>query len=136
MERLPKDTQQVIFLFLFLGWKNAKSKHLKLSFKSHFKHLILKVAVWLQWYRVGSVTSCERVFWFEYSQIIFLFLWFFFYSLQEKFWVACFLLNALLNILIFYLMFIFKQNNLYKNEHALTAWFIVFTHILYIILFF
>ena len=32
---------------LFLGWKYPKSKHMGLSFKSHLKHLIFKVAVWL-----------------------------------------------------------------------------------------
>ena len=42
MERWPKDTEKV-----FLGWKYAKSKHMGVSFKSHFKHLIFKVAVWL-----------------------------------------------------------------------------------------
>ena len=38
--------QKSYFSVLFWGWNNAKSKHMGMSFKSHFKHLIFKVAVW------------------------------------------------------------------------------------------
>ena len=48
--------------------------------------------------------------------------------LQEKIWVVCFLLNALLNIFS-YIDFVpnvhFEtKHNLYLNEHALNAWLI------------
>ena len=43
-QRYPKSYSSV----LFFGWKYAKSKHMGLSFKSHIKHLKLKVAVWLR----------------------------------------------------------------------------------------
>ena len=43
-QRYPKG----YFSVLFFGRKYAKSKHMKLSFKSHIKQLILKVAVWLR----------------------------------------------------------------------------------------
>ena len=69
-----------------------------------------------QWYRLGSVRTSERRFWFEYGQIIYLFFFFifydFFYCLLEMVWVVCFPLNALL-LLIVYLVFILKQNTIY-----------------------
>ena len=103
MEKWHRDTQKVIFLFYF--WVE-KSKHMGLSFKTHLKHLMLKVAVWLdQWCRVGSVTNSERVFWFEYGQIPFSFFFIFydfFYCLLE---IECFT-KHLFHILILYLIFI------------------------------
>ena len=63
MEKGPRDTQKVIFSVLFLGWKYARSKHMVLSFKSPFKHLILNVALCFVWEvsRIGTVTSSERI---------------------------------------------------------------------------
>ena len=70
----------------------------------------------------------RNILWFEYSQIIIKFYHFFndfLKCLQEKFWVVFFLLNALLTSLSYidfvpYVHFKTKQN-LYLNEHALTA---------------
>ena len=67
MERRPRDTQKVIFLFYF--WvENMLSKHMERFFKFHFKHCRLD-----QWYCVGSVTTSARMFWLEYGKIIFYF---------------------------------------------------------------
>ena len=41
------------FSVLFWGWKYANSIYMGLFFKSHFEHLILKVADWLR----GIITS-------------------------------------------------------------------------------
>ena len=73
-QRKPKSYYSV----LFLVWKYAKSKHMGLFFKSHFKHVISKVAVCpsgpelLRWFR----RKILKMFWFEYSQIIFFSWWF------------------------------------------------------------
>ena len=66
MERWPRDTQKVIFLFFGGGLNYAKSKYMGLSFKSHFKGC--RVA---RRYHVGSVVTSSEMFWFEYGQIIF-----------------------------------------------------------------
>ena len=52
------------FSVLFFGLK----KHMGLSFKSHFKHLILKVPVWLRGIAFGSVCKIPRE---DVGQIIF-----------------------------------------------------------------
>ena len=44
---MTQRIQKNYFSVLFLDWKYAKSKHMGLSFESHLKHLIYKVAVWL-----------------------------------------------------------------------------------------
>ena len=43
-----------------------------------------------RWYRVGFIKNNERMFWFEYGQIIFYILRFFLNIYLEKFWVVCF----------------------------------------------
>ena len=49
MERWPRNTQKVIFLFYFLV-ENMPNKytHMGLSFKFHFNYLIWRVAEWLR----------------------------------------------------------------------------------------
>ena len=115
------------FSVLFLGWKYAKSKHLPLPFKSYFKHLIIKVAVWLRGIAlVPHITSAESMFWFEYGRIfLIIFLMFTRKVLGSLFSIYCFT-KHLFHMLILYLMLNLKtKHNFYSNEHALTAWLIV-----------
>ena len=72
MERWPRNTQNVIFLFYFWVENMLKvSKHMGLSFKSHFKHFILKVAVWLR--DITPVPSKHRQRCFGSNTVIFFF---------------------------------------------------------------
>ena len=53
---MTQRSQKVIFSVLFFGLK----KQMGLSFKSHFKHLILKVPIWLRGIAFGSVCKIPR----------------------------------------------------------------------------
>ena len=99
MERWPRDTKKLFFC-LFLGWKYAKSKHMGLSYKSHFRHLILKVVVWLS--GIASVQSETLRGAFGSNTVILLFFKMIFVWFARQVWVVCFLLNALLNISFVY----------------------------------
>ena len=140
MERWPRDTQTFIFLFNF--WKYAKSKHMGLSFKSHFKHLRSKVAVWLS----GIASVPYRRFWVDvrlkYDQII-VFKDFLMFArkmfagkvLGSLFSIECFIWHFF-HILILYLMFILKQNTQFIFKWTcISCMTYRVTHILYIMLF-
>ena len=117
----PETPNKLFFCFIF-GLKIWQSKHMGRSFNSYFKHLMKKVAVWLRYNAsVPQVTSPEMMFWFEYGQVNF-FKRFTGKVLSDLLSIKCFT-QHLRQILILYLMFLFKtKHNLYSNEHALPAW--------------
>ena len=120
--RYPK----FFFCFIFvLKISYPKSKHMGLSFKSHLKHLILNGCRLAYWYRVGSVTNSERMFWLEYGQIIIFFIFYDFFLLFT--WkVLCSLFSIECFIYIDFVPYVhFKtKHNLHLHEHPLTAWLI------------
>ena len=137
MERWPRDTESFLFVcfFLFL-LENMLSPNiwdcpLNPTLNTWYKRLL---SGWLRGIasvpyhplRVCFGSNTVKLFFFYH------FLWFFKKRLLVKFWVVCFLSNALLNFSFTYIDFVpyvhFKTKHKfygYVNEHALIAWLIV-----------
>ena len=129
MERWPRDTPKVIFLFYFLGWKYPKCKHRDCTFKSQLKHLIL-----LPFGSVESRWLCNKL-WKDVlvrirSNYYFYLLWFFKILYWKSFllfvfyWMVyltslSYIFHIFISLFCTLILFILKQNTvyIYMNMH-------------------